>query len=156
MTYRRLAKRLNNTNGTASALLLAICLAYAFGCGQDENGASRTRPSCLAGAMALHEALGWEPDVTSGRWKVAILLPQIGLIGAWATNPVWLVIGIAAFLSLSANVVGWSMYLLFNHPAVLGEDRTRSYVWNLGIVLYITLINATAIVYVMNQFGWWF
>ncbi len=57
---------------------------------------------------------------------------------------------------LSANVVGWSMYLLFNHPAVLGEDRTRSYVWNLGIVLYITLINATAIVYVMNQFGWWF
>ena len=29
-------------------------------------------------------------------------------------------------------------------------------VWNLGIVLYITLINATAIVYVMNQFGWWF
>lgn len=110
----------------------------------------------LAGAMALHEALGWDPDVTSWRWKIAVLLPQVGLVGAWAANPVWLVIGIAAFLSLSANVVGWSMYLLFNDPAVLGDDRGQSYLWNLGIVLYITLINATAIVYLMNQFGWWF
>lgn len=110
----------------------------------------------IAGAMGLHEALGWEPDVRSGRWKAAILLPQIGLVGAWAANPVWIVIAIAAFLSLSTNVVGWSMYLLLNDPAVMGEDRAKSYLWNLGILLGITTLNAVAIVYVMNRFGWWF
>jgi len=53
-------------------------------------------------------------------------------------------------------VVGWSMYLLLNDPAVLGEDRSKSYLWNLGIVLGITMMNAVAIVYLMNKFGWWF
>jgi len=110
----------------------------------------------LAGAMAAHEALGWEPDVRSWRWKLVLLLPQIGLVGAWAANPVWLVIAIAAFLSLSGNVVAWSMYLLFNDPEVMGDDRASSYLWNLGIVVAITLLNAIAIVYVMNRFGWWF
>jgi len=110
----------------------------------------------LAGAMGLHEALGWDPDVRSWRWKITVLLPQVGLIGAWAANPVWLVIAIAAFLSLSTNVVGWSMYLLLNDPAVLGENRSKSWLWNLGIVLGITMMNAVAIVYVMNRFGWWF
>lgn len=110
----------------------------------------------LAGAMALHEALGWEPNVQSWRWKISILLPQIGFLGVWSDNPVWMVIAIAAFLSLSNNVVGWSMYLLFNDPAVMGADRARSYAWNVGILLQITLLNAIAIVYVMNRFGWWF
>lgn len=110
----------------------------------------------IAGAMGLHEALGWEPDVRSWRWIGAALLPQIGLVGAWAANPVWAVIAIAAFLSLSGNVVGWSMYLLLNDPEVLGEDRAKSYFWNLGIVLGITVLNAVAIVYVMNRMGWWF
>jgi len=117
---------------------------------------STTVGMSLAGAMAAHEALGWEPDVRSWRWKAVLLLPQVGLIGAWAANPIWLIITIAAFLSLSGNVVGWSMYLLLNDPEVMGEHRCRSYVWNLGILLGITLLNAVAIVYVMNRFGWWF
>jgi len=110
----------------------------------------------LAGAMGVHEALGWEPDVRSWKWILAIALPQIGLIGAWAANPVWIVITIAAFLSLSGNVIGCSMYLLFNDPEVLGDDRNTSVGWNVGLLLGITLMNATAIVYLMNRFGWWF
>ena len=110
----------------------------------------------LACGMALHEAMGWEPDVTSFRWKLGVLLPQIGFFGVWAGNPVWIVIVIAAFLSLTNNVVGWSMYLLFNDPDVLGEDRSKSYIWNLGILLQITLLNAIAVVYVMNRLGMWF
>lgn len=110
----------------------------------------------IAGAMGLHEAMGWDPDVRSWRWMIAVLLPQVGLVGAWAANPVWIVIAIAAFLSLSGNIVGWSMYLLLNDPAVMGGDRARSYLWNLGIVLGITILNGVAIVYVMNRFGWWF
>ena len=67
----------------------------------------------------------------------------------------WLVIAIGAFLSLTNNVVGWSMYLLLNDRRVLGKDRSRSYLWNLGIMLQITLLNGIAILYVFNRLGWW-
>ena len=64
-------------------------------------------------------------------------------------------IAIGAFLSLTNNVVGWSMYLLLNDRRVLGNNRCRSYLWNLGILLQITLLNAIAILYVFNRLGWW-
>ena len=60
----------------------------------------------LAGAIALHEAFEWEPDVHSTRWKICVLLPQIGFLAAWYPSPILLIIIIAAFLSLSNNVVG--------------------------------------------------
>lgn len=109
----------------------------------------------IAGAIAIHEALGWKPDTRSWRWKVSALLPQVGFLAVWYPRPVWLVVGIAAFLSLSNNIVGWSFYLLLNDRRVLGEDRSRSYVWNLGIMLLLTLLNCVAIVYVFNRLGWW-
>jgi Mn2+/Fe2+ NRAMP family transporter len=109
----------------------------------------------LACAMAVHEAFGWQVDVRSRRWKAAALLPQIGFLAVWYPRPVWLVIAIGAFLSLTNNVVGWSLYLLLNDRRVLGKDRSRSYIWNLGIMLQITLLNAIAILYVFNRLGWW-
>jgi len=65
------------------------------------------------------------------------------------------VIAIAAFLSLANNVVGWSMYLLLNDREVLGADRSKSYLWNLGILLQVTLLNGIAITWVFNRLGWW-
>jgi Mn2+/Fe2+ NRAMP family transporter len=109
----------------------------------------------LACAMAVHEAFGWPADVRSFRWKVTALLPQIGFLAVWYPRPVWLVIAIGAFLSLTNNVVGWSMFLLLNDRRVLGRDRSRSYLWNLGILLQITLLNAIAIIYIFNRLGWW-
>ena len=109
----------------------------------------------LAGAMAIHEAFGWEPDTSSWRWRISALLPQIAFLAAWNARPVWLVIAIAAFLSLANNVVAWSMYLLLNDREVLGPDRSRSYIWNLGILLQVTLLNAIAVTYILNRLGWW-
>ncbi|MGH9320037.1 MAG: NRAMP family divalent metal transporter, partial [Vicinamibacteria bacterium] len=109
----------------------------------------------LAGAMAIHEAFGWSPDTSSWRWRVSVLLPQIGFLAVWYPRPVWLVIAIGAFLSLANNVVGWSFYLLLNDRRALGEDRSRSYLWNLGIMLQITLLNGVALLYVFNRAGWW-
>jgi manganese transport protein len=109
----------------------------------------------LAGAIAIHEAFGWQADVTSWRWKICVLLPQVGFLAAWYPRPVWLVIAVGAFLSLSNNIVGWSLYLLLNDRRVLGEDRNKSYVWNLGILLQITLLNIVAVIYVFNRLGWW-
>lgn len=109
----------------------------------------------LACAMAIHEAFGWKPDVKSWRWRISALLPQIGFLAVWYPRPIWLVIAIGAFLSLTNNIVGWSFYLLLNDKRVLGENRSKSYVWNLGILLQITLLNCIAIIYIFNRLGWW-
>jgi Mn2+/Fe2+ NRAMP family transporter len=109
----------------------------------------------LAGAIAIHEAFGWEPDTSSWRWRLSALAPQIGFLAVWYDRPVWLVVAIGAFLSLANNIVGWSFYLLLNDRKVLGEDRSRSYLWNLGIMLQITLLNGVALIYIFNRLGWW-
>ena len=116
---------------------------------------STTVGMSLACGLAIHEAFGWKADTSSWRWKLSVLLPQIGFLGVWYPNPVWLVIIIAAFLSLTNNIVGWSMYLLLNDKRVLGEKRAKSYLWNIGVLLQITLLNGVAILYILNRLGWW-
>ena len=109
----------------------------------------------VAGAMALHAAMGWDPDTDSWRWRLSALLPQVGFVAVWYPNPIALIIVLSAFLALSNNIVGWSFFLLLNDRRVLGADRSRSYLWNLGILLQITLLNSVAILYVFNRLGWW-
>ncbi len=109
----------------------------------------------LAGAIAIHEAFGWEPDTSSWRWRLSALAPQIGFLAVWYDRPVWLVVAIGAFLSLANNIVGWSFYLLLNDRKVLGENRSKSYLWNLGVMLQITLLNGVALIYIFNRLGWW-
>jgi manganese transport protein len=110
----------------------------------------------IACAMAIHEAFGWKHDPESWRWRLAALAPQIAFVAVWHPRPLWLVIAIGAFLSLTDNIVGWSLYLLVNDERVLGEDRCRSYFWNVGLLLQVTLLNSIAIIYVLNRLGWWF
>jgi Mn2+/Fe2+ NRAMP family transporter len=109
----------------------------------------------IAGAMAIHEAFGWKQDPESWRWRVTALLPQVAFVAVWHPRPVWLVIAIGAFLSLTDNIVAWSMYLLVNDERALGEDRVQSRFWNLGLLLQVTLLNSIAILYVFNRLGWW-
>lgn len=109
----------------------------------------------IACAVGMHEAFGWEPDVRSLRWKLCILMPQLALLGAFLPNPITIVIAIAAVLSLTNNIVGWSFYLLFNDREVLGANRSNSYVWNLGILIQVTLLNFVAIMWVLNRLGLW-
>ncbi|PCI54360.1 MAG: hypothetical protein COB36_10240 [Alphaproteobacteria bacterium] len=109
----------------------------------------------IACAIGLHEIFGWRPDVRSIKWKLCILLPQVGLLGALLPSPVLLIIVIAAFLSLTNNIVGWSMFLLLNDKDVMQENRSKSYIWNVGILIQITVLNCVAIMWVFNRFGMW-
>jgi len=109
----------------------------------------------IACAVGLHEAFSWDPDVRSWRWKLSVLLPQIALLGAFLPNPIGLIIFIAALLSLTNNLVGWSFFLLLNDRKALGENRSRSYFWNVGILIQVTLLNAVAIMWVLNRLGMW-
>ena len=110
----------------------------------------------IAGAMGIHAAFGWKQDTSTWRWRISALLPQVAFLAVWYPRPIWLVIAIGAFLSLTDNIVAWSLYLLVNDERVLGEDRVRSRFWNFGLLLQITLLNSIAIIYVFNRLGWWF
>lgn len=128
---------------------------YAFLIGFLAVPVTSTVGLCLLSAVGIHELLGWEPDVRSWRWKLSLLAPQVGFLAAWYPSPVMLIVILAAFLALTNNVVGWSFYMLLNDKEVMGEDRSKSYFWNLGILAQITLMNAVAIAYVMNRLGMW-
>ncbi|MEQ9465675.1 MAG: divalent metal cation transporter [Haliea sp.] len=106
-------------------------------------------------AMAMHEIFEWEPDVSSLRWKLCILMPQVALFGAFLPSPILLIIVIAALLSVTNNVVGWSFFLLLNDREVMHENRSKSYIWNLGILVQVTLLNCVAIIWVFNRMGLW-
>ena len=110
---------------------------------------------CLLSALGIHAAFGWTPDVRSWRWKVCLLLPQVGFLAAWYPSPVLLIIIIAAALSLTNNIVGWSFYMMLNDRKLMGAARSRSRLWNVGILLQVTLLNCVAITYVFNRLGWW-
>ena len=110
---------------------------------------------CLLSAIGIHEVFGWKPDVYSWRWKACLLLPQVGLFAAYYPSPVMLIIIIAAALSLTNNVVGWSFYMMLNNKELMGEGRSLSRLWNLGIMIQVTLLNCVAISYVFNRLGWW-
>ena len=109
----------------------------------------------IACAVGMHEAFGWKPDATSWRWKLCVLLPQVAILGAWLPNPLTLIIVIAAFLALSNNIVGWSFFLMLNDREVLGADRSKSWFWNFGCLLQITILNCVALMWVFNRLGYW-
>ena len=128
---------------------------YAFMIGFLAVPLTSTVGLCLLSAIGIHEVFGWRPDPRSTRWKVCLLLPQIGFLAAWYPNPVLLIILIAAALSLTNNIVGWSFYMMLNDAELLGEARSTSRIWNLGVMVQVTLLNCVAITYVFNRLGWW-
>ena len=109
----------------------------------------------MMAAMGMHEVMGWKPGVRSWSWKFCLLLPQIGFLAAWYPSPVMLIIIISAALSLTNNIVGWSFFMLLNDRKLMGAARSKSRIWNLGIMIQITLLNCVAITYVFNRLGWW-
>lgn len=128
---------------------------YAFLIGFLAVPITTTVAMSIACAIGIHEIFGWKPDVRSWRWKLCILMPQIALLGAWLPSPVILIIIIAAFLSLTNNIVGWSMFMMLNDKEALGENRSKSYGWNVGILVQVTLLNCVAIMWVFNRMGLW-
>lgn len=104
-------------------------------------------------AIGFFEAFGWKPDVKSLRWKVCALLPSTGFLAVWTQRPLWLVILITAFISLTNNFAGWSVFLLVNDQRVMNGDRIKNYFWNLGMLVALCFVNAGAIVYVFNRLG---
>ena len=109
----------------------------------------------LAGAMALFDALNLDRERQPWLWRALVLLPQVALIAIWVPEirPLWLVVGLAALMVLTNNIVAWSLYLLLNDDRVLERRRQPGFLWNLGIVVHASFLNCAAILYVFNRFG---
>lgn len=104
-------------------------------------------------AIGIFEAFGWKPDVKSLRWKLCALIPSTGFLAVWTSRPLWLVIAVTAFVSLTNNFAAWSIFLLVNDRAALKNNVVQNYFWNLGMMIAICSVNAAAIVYVFNRIG---
>ncbi len=48
-----------------------------------------------------------------------------------------------------------SSFLLLNDREVMHGHRSKPYVWNLGFLVQITLLNCVAIMWVYNRLGYW-
>lgn len=107
----------------------------------------------LAGAMAVFDAFGLERRERPWLWRGLVMLPQLALVAVWVPEirPLWLVVGLAALMVLTNNLVAWSLYLLLNDDRVLSRDKQPGFGWNLGIVTHATFLNCAAILYVMNR-----
>ena len=107
----------------------------------------------LAGAMAVFDALKLDRDARPWLWRGLVLLPQLALVALWVPGirPLWLVVGLAALMVLTNNIVAWSLYLLLNDDRVLARDRQPGFWWNLGIVVHASFLNCAAILYVFNR-----
>lgn len=109
----------------------------------------------LAGAMAVFDALDLSREQRPWLWRALVLLPQLALIAIWVPEirPLWLVVGLAALMVLTNNIVAWSLYLLLNDDRVVEKNRQPGFFWNLGIVVHASFLNCAAILYVFNRFG---
>ncbi len=104
-------------------------------------------------AIGIFEAFNWKPDAKSLRWKLCALLPSTGFLAVWTSRPLWLVILVTAFISLTNNFAAWSIFLLVNDKLVMKKDVVKNYFWNLGMMLAICFVNAGALTYVFNRLG---
>ncbi|MEM8942643.1 MAG: divalent metal cation transporter [Pseudomonadota bacterium] len=111
----------------------------------------------IAGATAVFDALGWSREERPWAWRLLALAPQLAIVAVWfpSVRPLWLVIGLAALMTLTNNFVAWSLYLLLNDDEVLPRDRQPGAFWNAGIALHITFLNCAAALFVLNRFGVW-
>ncbi len=107
----------------------------------------------LAGALAVFDAFGLDRAERPWLWRGLVLLPQVALLAVWIpeVRPLWLVVGLAALMVLSNNIVAWSMYLLLNDDRVVERARQPGLFWNFGIVTHATFLNCAAILYVFNR-----
>ncbi len=107
----------------------------------------------IVSAQSLCHSLNLPQDTNSLVWKIGLLLPHIGFLGAFIGKPLWAVITVAAMQSLFNWLSGFSWYLLGNDIRALGGHVVKSYLVNLGIIVSIVALNLVFITFVLTELG---
>ena len=106
-------------------------------------------------AQSLCYALGKPADPNSKTWKIGLLLTQVGLLGAYIGKPMWAVIFVAGLQSVFSWVSGSSWFLLSNDRRFLGKHVTKNYLFNLGVLVSVVVLNLTFVTFVLTKLGVW-
>lgn len=106
-------------------------------------------------AQSLCRAFGKPLDPHSKLWKFGILSSQIGFLGAFIGKPMWAVILVAGMQSVFSWVSGSSWFLLANDRRFLGKHVVKNYLFNLGVLVSVVVLNLTFVTFVLTELGVW-
>ena len=106
-------------------------------------------------AQSLCRAFGKPLDPHSALWKFGIISTQIGFLGAYIGKPMWAVILVAGLQSCFSWVSGSSWFLLANDRKFLGKHVVKNYLYNLGILVSVIVLNLTFVIFVLTKLGVW-
>ena len=116
-------------------------------------------------AMRTHPGIRWRPpglrpssrrarrasgDIPRNAAELArALVPLLGETGASYAFMI-------GFLAVPVtSTIGLCLLSAMGIHEVMGDARSKSRIWNLGIMVQIALLNCVAITYVFNRLSWW-
>lgn len=106
-------------------------------------------------AQSLCRAFGRPLDPHSKLWKFGLISTQIGFLGAYIGKPMWAVILVAGLQSCFSWVSGSSWFLLANDRKFLGKHVVKNYLFNLGVLISVVVLNLTFVTFVLTELGVW-
>lgn len=109
----------------------------------------------ILAATSFCQSLNLEADSKKWYWTALLLSPHIGFLGAFFGKPVAVVITVAAMQSIFNWLSGMSWYLLGNDVRYLGKKVIQSRIFNIGILITITILNVVFITFILSKIGVW-
>lgn len=106
-------------------------------------------------AQSLCRAFGKPLDPHSKLWKFGLISTQIGFLGAYIGKPMWAVILVAGLQSCFSWVSGSSWFLLANDRKFLGKHVVKNYLYNIGVLISVVVLNLTFVTFVLTELGVW-
>ena len=106
-------------------------------------------------AQSLCRAFGKPLDPHSKLWKFGLISTQIGFLGAYIGKPMWAVILVAGLQSCFSWVSGSSWFLLANDRKFLGKHVVKNYLYNIGVLVSVVVLNLTFVTFVLTKLGVW-
>ena len=106
-------------------------------------------------AQTLCRVFGKPLDPHSKLWKFGIISTQIGFLGAFIGKPMWAVILVAGLQSCLSWVSGSSWFLLANDRKFMGRHVVKNYLFNVGVLISVVVLNLTFVTFVLTKLGVW-
>ena len=109
----------------------------------------------IVAATTFCQSFDLDPNPKKWYWSALLLSPHIGFLGAFFGKPVMVVIAVAAMQSIFNWISGMSWYLLGNDVRYLGKKVIQSRIFNIGILITITILNVVFITFILSKLGVW-
>ena len=133
---------------------VGVAFAVTFSGGSFPDDTYALGMSTIA-AQSLCRAFGRPLDPHSKLWKFGLISTQIGFLGAYIGKPMWAVILVAGLQSCFSWVSGSSWFLLANDRKFLGRHVVKNYLFNLGVLISVVVLNLTFVTFVLTELGVW-